>query len=410
MRRAIMIAVAAGAVVIALLAASGRWSTRPPSGSPAGGVPPGEAGGREPLASGLAQGRTHEQERELERIATLGYIAGVEPVPDETGVVRHVPDSTYTGYTLYTCAEGSEALLIDMDGRTVFRWSLPGSKYWARARLLNGGDLLVITCDPYRMMKLNSRSEVVWRYGKPAHHDFDVLPNGTICVLVREAATREGIHGGSVVLDDVIALLDPAGHEFARVSLLDAFARSGRYAEWTADAELPDGPDVLHTNSIQMIEEEGRLLALVSIRAIDAVAAIDMRTREVLWAVRGPWHMQHEAQIVDGNLLVFDNLGLDGQSRVLEFDGRAGDVLWSYTDEGFLTKGAGAQQRLPNGNTLITESEKGRIIEVTRSGAVAWEYINPATTSGGREAVLGIMRSERIPGDHPLPWAPGLGG
>ena len=34
-------------------------------------------------------------------------------------------------------------------------------------------------------------------------------------------------------------------------------------------------------------------------------------------------------------------------------------------------------QRLKSGNTLICEGGKGRIFEVTPSGEIVWEYINP---------------------------------
>jgi hypothetical protein len=34
-------------------------------------------------------------------------------------------------------------------------------------------------------------------------------------------------------------------------------------------------------------------------------------------------------------------------------------------------------QRLPNGNTLITEGMHGRIFQVTPSGEVVWEYLTP---------------------------------
>jgi hypothetical protein len=34
-------------------------------------------------------------------------------------------------------------------------------------------------------------------------------------------------------------------------------------------------------------------------------------------------------------------------------------------------------QRLPNGNTLITEGSDGRIIEVTAGHEIVWEYIGP---------------------------------
>jgi len=37
----------------------------------------------------------------------------------------------------------------------------------------------------------------------------------------------------------------------------------------------------------------------------------------------------------------------------------------------------GYAQRLPNGNTLITESSFGRFFEVTKQGEIVWEYVNP---------------------------------
>lgn len=412
MRRVMATAVVAAGVMIAFLWLTGVWMARRfeahserPRVTEAGRR---RGPARAPRDAGADL--TPEQERELERIAGLGYIAGREPASDRTGVVRSLADSVYPGYTLYTCAEGTDAYLIDMEGRTVFRWSAPGAKYWARAHAFPSGDLLVVTSDPYRLMKLNSRSEVLWIYGKPAHHDFDVLSNGVICVLVREATKRDDIHSGSLILDDAIALVDPDGRELARISILDAFANSPTYARWLDETGLPDGPDVLHTNSVQVLNQSGRARALLSIRAINTVALLDLMSRQIVWARRGPWRMQHEAMLVGGHLLVFDNLGLEGQSRVLEFDGLDGDVVWSYTEEGFLTEGVGAQQRLPNGNTLITESEKGRIIEVTSGGTVVWEYINPETTADDARTTLGIMRAERIPADFPLDWSADLEG
>ena len=55
----------------------------------------------------------------------------------------------------------------------------------------------------------------------------------------------------------------------------------------------------------------------------------------------------------------------------------------------------GDQQRLANGNTLITESEGGRLLEVTRDGEIVWEFINPVRNDDGSlVSVLGC--GERI--------------
>ena len=39
-------------------------------------------------------------------------------------------------------------------------------------------------------------------------------------------------------------------------------------------------------------------------------------------------------------------------------------------------------QRLPNGNTLINYGTKGKFLEVTSSGTLVWEYINPTDATG----------------------------
>jgi hypothetical protein len=346
---------------------------------------------------------TPEQERELHRIADLGYVDGRVPPRERTGVTVYDPEATYDGYTLFTFAKGPEAVLVDMHGELLHSWSIPGTDYWARAHLYGNGDILVLTCDPYRLMRIDSDSRKLWEYPKPAHHDFDVLDDGTIWVLTREATTRENIRGGSWLLDDVLVHLDRDGNEIERQSLLEAFENTDGYRNWVVDSELPDDTDIFHTNSIEVDAEARR--ALLSIRALNVVALLDLNAGEIVWGLKGPWRRQHEAQLMDGVLLLFDNLGLREQSRVMEFDIATGAILWSYTEPSFFTKGAGAQQRLPNGNTLISESEAGRIIEVTREGDIVWEYINPRVVENGRRKTLGIMRAVRVPDGFPMDWA-----
>jgi hypothetical protein len=53
---------------------------------------------------------------------------------------------------------------------------------------------------------------------------------------------------------------------------------------------------------------------------------------------------------------------------------------WEYKappPASFFTPGRGSAQRLPNGNTLIVEADRGRIFEVGPDSAVVWTYISP---------------------------------
>lgn len=55
-------------------------------------------------------------------------------------------------------------------------------------------------------------------------------------------------------------------------------------------------------------------------------------------------------------------------------------IVWKYQDKptwNFFSPRMGLAQRLPNDNTLITESSFGRFFEVTNEGEIVWEYVNP---------------------------------
>ena len=53
------------------------------------------------------------------------------------------------------------------------------------------------------------------------------------------------------------------------------------------------------------------------------------------------------------------------------------EIVWEYKGtppQNFYTKTMGSAQGLPNGNTLITESRKGHIFEITKTGEIVWDY------------------------------------
>ena len=154
--------------------------------------------------------------------------------------------------------------------------------------------------------------------------------------------------------------------------------------------------DLTHANSIAVlsrsipgIADAGSLL--LSVRQIGRILILDATTGSLLWqwgeGVLGAQH--HASELPNGHLLVFDNYGAGkGWSRVLEVDPVSSTVVWEYQAEAereFFSHLRGGAQRLPNGNTLITESDRGRVFEVTPEGDLVWEFLNPATRKGGRE-------------------------
>ena len=132
------------------------------------------------------------------------------------------------------------------------------------------------------------------------------------------------------------------------------------------------------------------------------------------WALVGPWRRQHDPDLLpNGNILVYDNNGrllAGNRTRVLEINPQTLDVEWLYQgskSDFFHNTARGSQQRLENGNTLITDSYAGRIFEVTQGGEKVWQYENekqdhkrPLDTFDGVDYIGSLRGGLRIKRDE----------
>lgn len=184
-------------------------------------------------------------------------------------------------------------------------------------------------------------------------------------------------------------------------------------------------------------------------RQTNILAVIDKQTGRPTWTIGPDYHRTralrrmgwiigpHHAHMIPmglpgaGNILVFDNGGWAGYgaanpgapngfnnalrdcSRVLEIDPVTLAVVWKYTpvEAGFINLAdnykfysgyISSAQRLPNGNTLITEGADGRLLEVTPDHQLVWEYISPFFALGA--ATNYLYRAYR----YPYGWIPQL--
>jgi hypothetical protein len=322
--------------------------------------------------------------------------------------VEHDPAAVSPGLNLSLSGHAAEAALLDSKGRTLHRWRYPLRRlwpdlasdpgmakleYWRRAWLFPNGDLLAIY-EGLGIVKLDARSNVLWSRRGGFHHDLQVTADGRIWVLDRER--RAGM------LEDFVTVLDPRGRVVRRISLLRAFERS-RFSSLLGRME--GGGDVFHTNTLEVLEARGPFRqgdVLLSVLKLDALAVLDPGREEIVWAATGSWRRQHQPTLLDdGGILLFDNLGPgNGRSRVIELEPRTLRVRWQHG--GFFSKTLGSCQRLPNGNTLITESENGRALEVTRGGRIVWELNNPHRAGGRKELVAVLFEVVRLPRDFPF--------
>jgi len=373
---------------------------------------------------------SEEQRRAIRRLESLGYLAGSQLAPAQDGVTIYDDSKACGGLNFVVSGHAPEALLMSMSGETLHRWdcdihrSWPDFKadeetarfnhhtYWRRAHLLPNGDVLAIF-ERIGLIKLDRHSRVVWAVRNKAHHDLDVDENGNIYVLTGEAHINSKYNSEQPIWEDYISVLDSQGRELRRVSILEALLNSEFVT--LLDRAEPEG-DILHTNTVELIQELPDTKAtpfrkgtvLTAIRQLDLTCAIDLEKETVYWAEPDLCCRQHQPTLLDnGNVLVLDNIRTLVSSAVIEFEPISTQVEWSYlggVDGVFCTGMCGSCQRLPNGNTLITESDRGRAFEVTPEKVTVWEYVNPHRAGQEDQLIATLFDVVRLREDFPVGW------
>jgi Arylsulfotransferase (ASST) len=126
---------------------------------------------------------------------------------------------------------------------------------------------------------------------------------------------------------------------------------------------------------------------LASFRPTSTVVRISRKTGEIVWKLGSPTVAGQHAptMLANGNVLIFDNgvhrlddsMPYSRVTRSIRPQTRSSGSTRISRPGTFFSPRMGNAQRLPNGNTLITESSFGRFFEVTKEGEIVWEYMNP---------------------------------
>ena len=100
------------------------------------------------------------------------------------------------------------------------------------------------------------------------------------------------------------------------------------------------------------------------------------------------------SRFIAGPAAAFDDAYLDPVgarsilARVLANLRTIGQAMFVYANNN--------RDRLPNGNTLITEGAGGRVFEVTSDRQIVWEFMNAPQTAAARTPGT-IYRAYRVP-------------
>ena len=361
--------------------------------------------------------RSADAWKALERILLPDREVAFKVAHRKSGITVHEPGSwgelTFlVGYQ----KDGFQARLMDPDGKVLHVWKtthravwpdLPAHLQWRDDEidilwhgtyLYPNGDILLNFQGgffPYGggMVRLDKDGKVLWKVARNTHHDIHVDDEGFIWApsLIYRWTPPPGFEQMQPdFYEDTLLKVDPrTGEVLEEISLLSTL----RGMKGILPQQSKNRDDPTHLNNIDILPkawadrfplfEAGDILA--SPRNMNALVVIDRQTLKAKWVLSGPFYQQHDPDFLpNGNIMLFDNRGGDpacGGSRILEIEPATQKVVWQYDGCGgtpFFTFVRGEQQPLPGGNVLITETEGGRILEVTREPKprVVWEYYN----------------------------------
>jgi outer membrane protein assembly factor BamB len=333
-------------------------------------------------------------------------------------------ERSFGGYTLFASVRGDQAVLLDPDGTEVHRWTHPeGIQY---ASLLANGRLLLRTLPPEdaggaeriggssgAIVELDRSSKEVWRYEHPLlHHDFERRANGNTLALLWATLPEDvnrSVRGAHEHEDDPERMWGDLVREIAPDgSTVDEW-RSWEHLSYEDDVICPleSRKEWTHANSLREMPDGDWL---VSFRLISTVAMVERATGAFRWKW-GPGVLshQHDASLLDsGNVLIFDNGAHrkrgPGFSQIVEVDPTTDEIVWSFKAEtilDFFSFMVSAAQRLPNGNTFITNGAFGHLFEITPEGEIVWSYLSPHFFESPFGSTPAIFRAHRYAADDP---------
>ncbi|HNW39610.1 MAG TPA: arylsulfotransferase family protein [Candidatus Omnitrophota bacterium] len=301
-----------------------------------------------------------------------------------------------------------------MSGKILHTWTAK-KNYWQHVEMCDNGDLLAI-CWNHWITKVDWNSNLKWIIKMHVHHDLAIAQNKDIYTIVKK---KEIVfeHGLPVpIYNDYIVIISADGKIKKSISLYkilkekippDKFVQAYRWSQQEMikfNSPLPMHYNILYINTLEIIKQDIKGLCkqgdlLICARNLNLIGIVDIKNERLLWS----WGQEdldyphYPTLIENNNILIFDNGYQRGYSRIVELNPLTKNIVWEYRTNPpsrFFSKNRGSNQKLPNGNILITESDNGRAFEITQDGEIVWEFYSPQIriATKERQALYRVMR------------------
>ncbi|WP_439028696.1 aryl-sulfate sulfotransferase [Haloarchaeobius sp. DT45] len=294
---------------------------------------------------------------------------GTVTSPANDTTVVSVQGFTFRG----TTNDKKPARLVAAGERGVTEWvynSTEGKNAWFfDVDPLPNGNLLVVSprSGETLIYELDPRTrERVWERKFPFEdtHDADMLSEDELVISHMRAWDSEN----ATSEDEIVVYNLTTDQVTWRWEYKDHFPAEtdgGHNADWT------------HSNDVDAIGD-GRLL--LSPRNFDQAVVVDMETKNVTMQLGedGDHSILNEQHNPD--FMVSDNgtptmlVADSGNNRIVEYAYENGEWVRTWTVGRNTLNWPRDADRLPNGNTLVTDTLNHRILEITPNGEVVWEY------------------------------------
>jgi outer membrane protein assembly factor BamB len=368
----------------------------------------------------------------IDVLRSIPYVAWtpMKKTIDQKGVVKYDSQKAYNGINICASIGDSNVYLIDMKGKVLHQWSARSAdhKWHEEVEVYPNGDLLAIGKDRV-LTRFDWKSNVKWLNDTMQyHHEITIAENGDIYALGKKDDIVI-ISGFPVpILNNYIIQISAEGKTKKIIPLFNPvkkdipFGVVAQIYRWIIkpgnikglsrvkkkyDHLFRPGTvfDIFHNNTITILDRDISGLCkkkdfLICVRNLDMIYVLDSKAYKVVWNWSpGLFSRPHNPTLLEnGNILIFDNGRTRDYSRVIELEPITKTIVWEYKSappQDFYTEIRGGCQRLPNGNTLITESNKGHVFEVTKEGEIVWDFYHPAIDLEAKRRAV-IYRMERL--------------
>jgi hypothetical protein len=253
--------------------------------------------------------------------------------------------------------------------------------------LMPDGGLVIHDSSP--LARVDACGKVEWVVDGIFHHSMERDADGAIWAVYRYPVARQADVGPGFD-DEAIAKVSPQGKPLLLRRIADILDANGLGEAWRGH---PYVDDPFHLNDVQPILSDGRYWRrgdlLLSLRNMSMLLLYRPATGRVIWVRQGPWAMQHDVSVIDDHRIsVFDNHWrfaapegeVDGANRIPVFDFATGRVSYPYAAgtqrNRIMTRAQGRATPLANGDMMIEETERGRLLRMAPDGTLRWRYIS----------------------------------